>query len=737
MIIRRVRIRGFRKLVDQVLDCGPGLNVIYGRNDAGKSTLHLAVSAALFPVKPAEARSYATWGEEEAGEVSMEFEAEGRAYRLHRDIGAKKVSLAAGGEAWDNPKDVERQIGEVLGLTSLSLFRATAHIRQWDLAGIQQEGREIGTRLARIVSGADTDATRVLRTIDDKIRGLEVGLSHPSKTPGPLKRNQDRIAALTAEESRLAAEVEAIERAATDRDRLLAQIGELERQVRDDEELMKGNRRLLELDARSNQLSARAKELQSLLDRLEKAGGEAAAADRDEALRLPAPDAEALQRLLEADVRLRILRAGLEEGASPDRPAEESGPVVRSLVDQVLLGVGPAGFGLAAAVAAAVGVVLLAVDRNAWSATVLLVAALLGSAAVAARGRGRTAALEAVTRAARQDRVRDLEERRRAAERAAAALRLQLESLHVPSVEAAVDLAERYRRARQRQASSRKLLDELLGGRSLEEIVDEHRRGLLDLAMVRAEREDPNLVLRRLDPAGFQRLQNEAEARVRRLNEGRGALQRLEGRLSGRSPHEELARVVEELAETRERIARFQRFIEILRLAHHVLGEAHRLTVVPGKALLEERASRYLRVVSDGAYDRVEVDEHTLAPRVWVGPPKGWAEVDAASREIGSGAADQCYLALRLALIDVLCEDRRPPLFLDDPFLAYDEGRKAAAMRLLRDLGRERQIFLFTCREDYHRYADQLVVLGQSAGTIPQEVGISVAAPDQVSANGP
>jgi len=50
VIISRLHIRRFRKLVDQVLECRPGLNVIYGRNDAGKSTLHLAFSAALYPV---------------------------------------------------------------------------------------------------------------------------------------------------------------------------------------------------------------------------------------------------------------------------------------------------------------------------------------------------------------------------------------------------------------------------------------------------------------------------------------------------------------------------------------------------------------------------------------------------------------------------------------------------------------------------------------------------------------
>jgi len=189
-------------------------------------------------------------------------------------------------------------------------------------------------------------------------------------------------------------------------------------------------------------------------------------------------------------------------------------------------------------------------------------------------------------------------------------------------------------------------------------------------------------------------------------------VQRLEGRLGGRSPHEALARVEEELAETEARLARQQRQVEALRLTYDVLDRAHRATIVPGRARLEELASGYLRRLSDGAYDRIAVDEQTLAPRVWVGPPKEWADVSA--REIGSGGVDQCYLALRLGLADLLTDSRRPPLFLDDPFLAYDDERQASAMTFVQALARDRQIFLFTCRTVYDGYADHVVVLGSS-----------------------
>jgi len=81
---------------------------------------------------------------------------------------------------------------------------------------------------------------------------------------------------------------------------------------------------------------------------------------------------------------------------------------------------------------------------------------------------------------------------------------------------------------------------------------------------------------------------------------------------------------------------------------------------------------------------------------------------------------EQCYLALRLALVDLLClERRRPPVFLDDPFLAYDEERQASALRFLCDLAGERQIFLFTCRGVYDAYADRVLVLEDVGAPAP------------------
>ena len=53
------------------------------------------------------------------------------------------------------------------------------------------------------------------------------------------------------------------------------------------------------------------------------------------------------------------------------------------------------------------------------------------------------------------------------------------------------------------------------------------------------------------------------------------------------------------------------------------------------------------------------------------------------------------YLSLRLALTDMLFDDKKIFILLDQPFLQYDEKRKKNAINLLEMLGENRQVILF------------------------------------------
>ncbi|MBQ8303091.1 MAG: AAA family ATPase [Clostridia bacterium] len=67
--------------------------------------------------------------------------------------------------------------------------------------------------------------------------------------------------------------------------------------------------------------------------------------------------------------------------------------------------------------------------------------------------------------------------------------------------------------------------------------------------------------------------------------------------------------------------------------------------------------------------------------------------VDAYSR----GTRDLYNLAARLGLIDALYEKEKPFIILDDPFTAFDDKKTDAALKLLKEFSKEKQIIYFTC----------------------------------------
>ena len=61
------------------------------------------------------------------------------------------------------------------------------------------------------------------------------------------------------------------------------------------------------------------------------------------------------------------------------------------------------------------------------------------------------------------------------------------------------------------------------------------------------------------------------------------------------------------------------------------------------------------------------------------------------------GTRDLFNLAARLAIVDSLYEKEYPFILLDDPFTSFDDKKTAAAIRLLHEIGKEKQIIYFTC----------------------------------------
>ena len=109
---------------------------------------------------------------------------------------------------------------------------------------------------------------------------------------------------------------------------------------------------------------------------------------------------------------------------------------------------------------------------------------------------------------------------------------------------------------------------------------------------------------------------------------------------------------------------------------------------------LSQRAGEYFARLTHGRYTQV-----SLTRDLEVAVREGDSLADRPLSYLSQGTADQLYLALRLALADLLLpQPEACPLILDDAFLTFDDQRLALALEVMAELARTRQVLLFTCQ---------------------------------------
>nr|WP_325222692.1 AAA family ATPase [uncultured Oscillibacter sp.] len=184
----------------------------------------------------------------------------------------------------------------------------------------------------------------------------------------------------------------------------------------------------------------------------------------------------------------------------------------------------------------------------------------------------------------------------------------------------------------------------------------------------------------------------------------RSSLDRIAGRLHAAGDPLALQAAAERLT---DEIALLEGEYAAIELAMSTL--AHANTQLQGRfsPALGKRAAEIFNGLTGGAYGGVILDK-TL--RVSAEPAGTGVPRDAGC--LSAGAADQLYLAVRLAVCDlVLPSEHAVPIVLDDALASFDDARCAAALDFLRKEAETRQILLFTChsREAAHFREDPAV----------------------------
>jgi hypothetical protein len=173
MRIQRVIARAFGPFQNEVLELGPGLSVVAGPNESGKSTWHAALRLAITGVRRGKgpgtlaerqlAERHKPWDLPDRWEVEARLGLDdGRTIDISQDLAGKvacrAVDVAMGRDVSDEIMDGTPDASRWLGLDRDS-FAATVSVGQSQIMAVTEAAEGLQEQMQRAAATRGTDAT--------------------------------------------------------------------------------------------------------------------------------------------------------------------------------------------------------------------------------------------------------------------------------------------------------------------------------------------------------------------------------------------------------------------------------------------------------------------------------------------------------------------------------------------------------------------------------------------------
>ena len=725
MRITRLQLRNVRRHGDLDLPLAPGLTVIRGPNESGKSTIQRALELALtrrVTSGSGDLDGMRSWnaGDEDRPWVRLEFEQEDldgvhtgtleKAFRGNRGT----VKLEADGETITDPARADEVLADLTGIPSEAFFRSTASVRHHELDGLARDEGALRDRLQASISGADRGTSRARRKLE---RAIQVLNAKGDKNPGQIKTAEANLAAATAAQRNGEAALEQLEK-----DRALLA------QARDDraaaETELNEQRSMLEKARLAERLTSERDQAKERFERYTTAVDVSQQIDELEASHpssngLPALR-EALAKVRAADMRIREIRAAL--AGEVEVQFEVKAPTPRAWRPTAIAAVLLIVAGVLIALAAQVGILPRALPSisigSGVGALELPGAGLLAGflvlvgAMLAVIGRRQRIRAQDVRRS-KDMRSQEIERRLRG--RSMLEQELQMEEVTLTNLLAALELpdlaaVEALVAAEEAHIGQilrlRAQLEGLVGREPTETLPDLRDKAALDVEQKGGALEQLGPIAK--EPRARERLEVAVTDADRALGLARDTEAQAKARVEQNAVDaEEVAGHSERAASWAEQLDLLQRRARVYEATMKTLDAAERTTIRTATRYLERRMVTDLERVTAGRYRRVQVDDQDLSLRVFAPERGDWVDVSSLSQ----GTLDTVYLAARIGLVRLVTGDRRPPLVLDDPFVTLDDERAKRALELLRDVSADFQVIYLTTSDRYDGAADAVQVL--------------------------
>lgn len=203
MILKRLTIRNFGRIHEKTFDLSPGINVLYGENESGKTTTHTFVRSMLYGITRQRGRAarndiyskYEPWDNPADYGGTIWFESQGKSYRLTRNFYRENQAAELLCEEDGEFLDVENgALENILGNVSEAVYDNTVSVAQLKSVTGPDLARELQNYMASYQGTADSslDLGRAMQMLKMSRKGHQV---QQEKHRKEMEKEQEKLAA--------------------------------------------------------------------------------------------------------------------------------------------------------------------------------------------------------------------------------------------------------------------------------------------------------------------------------------------------------------------------------------------------------------------------------------------------------------------------------------------------------------------------------------------------------------
>ncbi len=205
MRIRRLELRDFRRYRHLAVDLAPGLTVVRGPNEAGKSTIQRAIELAItrrVTSSAGDLDAHRPWdaAADARSVITIDFEQDdedgAKVGQLEKTFAGSRgtVRLDYDGQSVTDPTLADQILAELTGIPTEAFFRSTASVRHHEVADLDHDEGALRDRLQASISGGDRGTSRAKRKLELALHDLT---TKGDKNPGRLKVAEGEVARAT------------------------------------------------------------------------------------------------------------------------------------------------------------------------------------------------------------------------------------------------------------------------------------------------------------------------------------------------------------------------------------------------------------------------------------------------------------------------------------------------------------------------------------------------------------